>query len=136
MRNLKNKKTLRVVKILSVILELWGIWNGFWWFYSEVGALGPVAIQEPADRVYPIAYIAGGVLLFTVCILHAIEIFTKHNVKFFMTICCSALVYNQVIDHILLIAILDDEIPRTIKAIVTVAVMLLLVYFKDKILEN
>ena len=136
MRNLKNKKTLRVVKILSVVLELWGIWNGLAWFFSEVGALGPVAIQEPADRVYPIAYIAGGVLLFTVCILHAIEIFTKHNVKFFMTICCSALVYNQIIDHILLIAILDGEIPRMIIALGTVAAMLLLVYFKDKILEN
>lgn len=136
MRNLKNKKTLRVVKILSVILELWGIWHGLGWFFSEVGALGPVAIQEPADRVYPIAYIAGGVLLVTVCILHAIEIFTKLNVKFFMTICCSALVYNQVIDHILLIAILDGEIPRMIIALGTVAAMLLLVYFKDKILEN
>ena len=42
MRNLKNKKTLRVVKILSVVLELWGIWNGLGWFFSEVGALGPV----------------------------------------------------------------------------------------------
>ena len=53
-----------------------------------------------------------------------------------MTICCSALVYNQVIDHILLIAILDGEIPRMIIALGTVAAMLLLVYFKDKILEN
>lgn len=74
--------------------------------------------------------------MIAVCILHAIEIFTKHNVKFFMTICCSALVYNQIVDHILLIAIYDDEVPRMIKTMVALAAMILLVYFKDKILEN
>lgn len=129
-------KNLRVVKTLSVILELWGIYRGLGWFFSEVGALGPASIIEPGDRVYPITYIAGGILMIAVCILHAIEIFTKHNVKFFMTICCSALVYNQIVDHILLIAIYDDEVPRMIKTMVAIAAMILLVYFKDKILEN
>lgn len=42
-------KNFRVVKTLSVIIELWGIYRGLGWFFSEVGALGPTSIIEPGD---------------------------------------------------------------------------------------
>ncbi|BDR60918.1 hypothetical protein [Lactobacillus xylocopicola] len=123
---------MKMIKIVSAILDSLGVLLGFWLLFNEVGEIGNVIFEF---RTFSLIYVIGGLLLIIACIFQAIAIFSKLNVELFAVGFFSCSVLNCLY-NLILYGAWDGQVEVVIIILAIITILFILVFLNRRTVKK